>query len=130
MYWSFKYLEKGQALLKEMVDNSKGSPLDKDLIQTISGSLNAQPIGIQGVGRSTMALTLVVIVGIGIFYVTLYPIDSDKSPLIKDLMLLCPGPYPQSLDSILEAEQVRIAAQLCRQQPQFRPRQQHLICLR
>jgi hypothetical protein len=91
MYWSFKYLEKGQALLKEMVDNSKGSPLDKDLIQTVSGSLNAQPIGIQGVGRSTMALTLVVVVGIGIFYVTLYPIDSDKSPLIKDLMLTLAG---------------------------------------
>jgi hypothetical protein len=38
-----------------------------------------------------MALTLVVIVGIGIFYVTLYPIDSDKSPLIKDLMLTLSG---------------------------------------
>jgi hypothetical protein len=91
MYWSYKYLEKGQALLKEMIDNSKGSPLDKDLIQTISGSLNAQPIGIQGVGRSTMALTLVVVVGIGVFYVTLYPIDSEKSPLIKDLMLTLAG---------------------------------------
>ena len=91
MYWSYKYLEKGQALLKEMIDNSKGSPLDKDLIQTISGSLNAQPVGIQGVGRSTMALTLVVVVGIGVFYVTLYPIDSEKSPLIKDLMLTLAG---------------------------------------
>lgn len=91
MYWSYKYLEKGQTILRAMVDNSKDKPLDKDLIQTISGSLNAQPIGIQGVGRSTMALTLVVVVGIGVFYVTLYPIDSDKSPLIKDLMLTLAG---------------------------------------
>jgi hypothetical protein len=91
MYWSYKYLEKGQALLRALVDNSKDKPIDKDLIQTISGSFNTQPVGIQGVGRSTMALTLVVIVGIGVFYVTLYPIDSQKSPLIKDLMLTLAG---------------------------------------
>ena len=91
MYWSYKYLEKGQTILRVMVDNSKDKPLDKDLIQTISSSFNAQPVGIQGIGRSTMALTLVVVVGIGIFYVTLYPIDSDKSPLIKDLMLTLSG---------------------------------------
>jgi hypothetical protein len=33
----------------------------------------------------------VVVVGIGVFYVTLYPIDSEKSPLIKDLMLTLAG---------------------------------------
>ena len=70
---------------------ARTDPSIRILIQTVSGSLNAQPLGIQGVGRSTMALTLVVVVGIGIFYVTLYPIDSEKSPLIKDLMLTLSG---------------------------------------
>ena len=54
-----------------------------------------------------MALTLVVVVGIGVFYVTLYPIHTDKSPLIKDLMLLWQELYPQLSDSILEAERVK-----------------------
>lgn len=91
MYWAFKYLSRGQGILEELVKKNQGNVPDRDLVEAVKGAFGVQPVGVQGVGRSTMALTIVVIVGIAVFYVLLYPIDVDRSTLVRDVLLTLAG---------------------------------------
>ncbi len=92
MYLAYGHLSNTQKLLKEIVEKQKENKIENAaIIQIVEGCINAQPSGVTGVGRSTMALTLTVILGISLIYLFVYPPPVDVSTIIKDLLLTVIG---------------------------------------
>jgi|GEM_PF-1383177 len=90
MYWAYRHLSRAQNILNDLVKNQKENKIENSLlIQIVRDCIDAEPSGIIGVGRSTMALTLTVIVGISIIYLLVYNISAEGP--IKDLLLTVIG---------------------------------------
>jgi hypothetical protein len=92
MYWAYGHLSKTQEILKEIVGKQKENKIENEaLIHIVENCINAQPSGVTGIGRSTMALTLTVILGISLIYLFVYPPSAEVSTIIKDLLLTVIG---------------------------------------
>ncbi len=92
MYWAYGHLSNTQEILKEIVGKQKENKIENEaLIKIIEDCINAQPSGVTGIGRSTMALTLTVILGISLIYLFVFPPSAEVSTIIKDLLLTVIG---------------------------------------
>lgn len=93
MFLAYRHLSNMQTELREFIKSEAGDNFDSATTsRIIEQFINAEPNGVAGTGRSTMALTLSVILGISLMYLfTNKNIPSEISSIIKDIMLALVG---------------------------------------
>jgi hypothetical protein len=90
MYKAHQHLQRTDDSLSEFLRNHKDDLDDDKALQIIKEFLNADPGGAPGTARGTMALTVILIVGICLFFLLTYP-PSESSELVKDVVLALTG---------------------------------------
>jgi hypothetical protein len=86
-----QHLQRTDAALDKYLEYRKAKLGDDDkALQIITEYLNVDPGGSPGTIRGTMALTIILVVGICLFFLLTFP-PSGSSPIVKDVILTLTG---------------------------------------
>ncbi|MGB5099442.1 MAG: hypothetical protein WBN94_02435, partial [Methanothrix sp.] len=85
-----QHLQRTDAALDKYLDYRKDKLDDDTTLQIIKEYLNADPGGAPGTARGTMALTIILVVGICLFFLLTYP-ASPSNQIVKDVILALTG---------------------------------------
>lgn len=85
-----QHLQRTDAALDKYLEYRKDKLDDDKALQIIKEYLNVDPGGAPGTARGTMALTIILIVGICLFFLLTYP-PSGSGQIVKDVILTLTG---------------------------------------
>jgi hypothetical protein len=92
MQLAHKHLERTDAVLGVFLDKHHEDLGDDTSLQIIKEYINAEPGGAPGTTRGTMALAIILIVGICLFFLMVYPSDlPNNNEIVKDVILTLTG---------------------------------------
>ncbi|MCX6673803.1 MAG: hypothetical protein NTY37_08510 [Methanothrix sp.] len=92
MHLAHKHLERTDAVLGVFLEKHHEDLGDDTALQIIKEYINAEPGGAPGTTRGTMALAIILIVGICLFFLMVYPSDfSSNNQIVKDVILTLTG---------------------------------------
>jgi hypothetical protein len=90
MIMSHNHLSRMHATLDKYISTHSDMEQDK-LLQIVKECINADPSGAPGTARSTMALTISLIIGICLFFLLVHPSDLASNNVVKDVILTLTG---------------------------------------
>jgi len=89
MHLAHKHLERTDAVLGAFLEKHHEEIGDDTALQIIKEYINAEPGGAPGTTRGIMAIAIILIVGICLFFLMVYP--SDNRDVVKDVILTLTG---------------------------------------
>jgi hypothetical protein len=76
----------------EIIGKINGSDLDREKLRLLLTELNESPPGIPGLGRSTMALTIILILAVAVVHLLVVPTRlGDNGPIVGNVLSLLGG---------------------------------------
>jgi hypothetical protein len=92
MHLAHKHLERTDAVLGAFLEKHHEDLGDDTALQIIKEYINAEPGGAPGTTRGIMAIAIILIVGICLFFLMVYPsYPSDNRDVVKDVILTLTG---------------------------------------
>jgi hypothetical protein len=89
MHLAHKHLERTDAVLGVFLEKHHEDLGDETALQIIKEYINAEPGGAPGTTRGIMAIAIILIVGICLFFLMVYP--SNNKEVVKDVILTLTG---------------------------------------
>jgi hypothetical protein len=89
MHLAHKHLERTDAVLGEFLNKHHEDIGDDTALQIIKEYINAEPGGAPGTTRGIMAIGIILVVGICLFFLMVYP--SNNQGVVKDVILTLTG---------------------------------------
>jgi hypothetical protein len=89
IHLAHKHLERTDAVLGEFLDKHHEDLGDDTALQIIKEYINAEPGGAPGTTRGIMAIGIILVVGICLFFLMVYP--SNNQGVVKDVILTLTG---------------------------------------
>jgi hypothetical protein len=89
MYLAHQHLERTDAVLGKYLEKNHEELSDDNALQIIKEYVNAEPGGAPGTHRGIMAIAIILIVGICLFFLMTYPTNNANT--VKDVILTLTG---------------------------------------
>jgi hypothetical protein len=89
MHLAHKHLERTDAVLGVFLEKNHEELGDDNALQIIKEYINAEPGGAPGTTRGIMAIAIILIVGICLFFLMVYPTNNKE--VVKDVILTLTG---------------------------------------
>ncbi|MCX6677208.1 MAG: hypothetical protein NTU95_04595 [Methanothrix sp.] len=91
MHLAHKHLERTDAVLGVFLEKHHEELDGNTALQIIKEYINAEPGGAPGTTRGIMAIAIILIVGICLFFLMVYPSDLSSNGIVKDVILTLTG---------------------------------------
>lgn len=78
-------------LIDKLIDKASLDNLDLKELKEFTKEIGKAPPGIPGLARATMALTVIVILGIAVFHILVKGAPGDNSPIINNILSMLAG---------------------------------------